>query len=231
MSEKQETNWTSIIVMVLLVLFAYIIWDAYVHEDSLSKVARGFDSALDRTTDVVIDTTDVIFDTTADVVGEVVTGTGRVIDDVATGTGRVVGGVLTGAGRVLVGAVNAVGDVLIYTGEAIRFDRNGTAVIIDKNGNKTPISKEKARGLMAETESRAQERVRVATEAGDIKSPMEGQMNQDVSNVMASEEGADSQVMDVTNDNNELPPQLPKSNHLNGLGLPSRSPNMMRMAM
>jgi hypothetical protein len=203
MAEKQGTNWTTIIVVVLLVLLAYILWDAYVSEDPLTQVAKGFDSTLDRTSEVVTDSADVVVGATADVIGGVV-----------TGAGRVVGGVFTGAGRVLVGAVNAVGDTLIFTGEAIRIDRNGNAKLVDQNGNETPISNEEARNLMVETEARAQEQVRAATEAGVLPSPMEGEMNQDVSDVMAAEEEVDSEVMDVADGPTEVP-SPPSANHLN----------------
>jgi hypothetical protein len=129
------------------------------------------------------------------------------------GAGRMVGGALTGAGRVLVGAVNAVGDTLIYTGEVIRIDRNGNAALVDQNGKEEEISPDKARDLMVETEARAQEQVNAATEAGVIPSPMEGEMNQDVSNVAAAEENVDSEVMSVDESPDKVLP--PRTNHLN----------------
>ena len=183
MAEKQETNWTTIVVVILVVLLAYILWDAYVHEDPLTKVAQGVDRAIDRTSEVVTDTADAVIDVTSDVVD----------------------GAITGAGRVLVGAVNAVGDTLIFTGEAIRIDRNGQPLLVDHNGNETKISPEEADTLMAETEARQQEQVRAATEAGVLPSPMEGEMNQNVDNIMASEEDVDSEVMNVAESPDEVP--------------------------
>lgn len=194
-----KTNWTTITIIVLLILIAYVLWDAFVTPDPLTKVAQNVDLAIDKTTEVVTDTADSVYGVTADVVGGVV-----------RGTGRVVGGVVVGTGRVLVGAVNAVGDTLIWTGEAIRIERDGTAKLIAPNGKTTPISSEEAQALIEEDQAVRQEAVTAATNAGIIPSPLEGEMNQNVETVVPSEDDEESAEMNVSKGvDNGVPPTEP----------------------
>lgn len=186
MADKQSTNWTTIIIVVVLILLAYVLWDAYITPDPLTKVAQKVDSAIDTTSEVVTDTADKVYGATANVVGGVV-----------RGTERVVGGVVRGTQRVLVGAVNAVGDSLIWTGEAIRIERDGSAKLIAPNGQTTEISAEEAQALMEEDQSIRQEAVEAAANAG-VSSPIEGEMNQNVDKIVPSEDGEESVVMDIS---------------------------------